>query len=287
MKLEKKKIVPVLFWLVSIIVEIFIANIIIKTIYVYIFMYKETYWYILETVVYTIFGIVVIVFKRFKENKSLLQFTSFKFSSIIKIFLIDITAIALLQWGGFRGFNNFQNMVQKSFVYFFNRFTGKESFTLYTIFRTDFIYDSLLIQRFITTITIIPIYEELIFRGLIYNDTKKLFNTKIAVLVSSLLFGLAHFRGGYSQIAIAMVIGLLSVYCYEKTKNLYAPILFHSLHNFMSVIVYGILDWHVYVILVLICMLACIIMLFVEAGRYIAKRKKNNALQTGVSFYET
>ena len=274
MTLEKKNILPVFFWLVSIIVEIFIANIIIKTIYVYIFMYKETYWYILETVVYTIFGIAVIVFKRFKENKSLLQFTSFKFSSIIKIFLIDIMATILLLWVGFHGFNNFQNMVQKSFVYFFNRFTGKESFTLYTIFRTDFIYDSLLIQRFITTITIIPIYEELIFRGLIYEDTKKLFNAKIAAVISSVLFGLIHIEGGYSYIVGTMLIGFLLAYCYEKTKSLYASILLHSLHNFMSVIVYGILDWHAYVMLVLICMLACIVMLFVGGGRYIVKRKK-------------
>ena len=271
MKLEKKKIVPVLFWLVSIIVEAFIAFLILE---VMDRVCSDAYWFILKTAVYTLVGVAVILYKRSKENKQLLQFKPFKVSTVLKIFLIDITATTLLLWIGFRGFNNFQNLVQKSFMYFFNRFTGKESFTLYTIFRAYFNPSSLRIQRFITTITIVPIYEELMFRGVIYEDTKKLFNAKIAAVVSSVLFGLIHIEGGYSAIAGTLLGGLLTAYCYEKTKNLYASILLHSLHNFTSTIIYDIFDWHAYVMLVLICMLACIIMLFVEAGRYIVKRKK-------------
>ena len=271
MKLEKKNILTIFFWLISVLVEAFIAFLILE---VMDRMCSDAYWFILKTALYMLIGGAVILYKRSKENKQLLQFKPFKVSTVLKIFLIDITATTLLLWIGFRGFNNFQNLVQKSFMYFFNRFTGKESFTLYTIFRTDFIYDSLLIQRFITTITIIPIYEELIFRGLIYEDTKKLFNAKIAAVISSVLFGLRHIEGGYSYIVGTMLIGFLLAYCYEKTKSLYASILLHSLHNFMSVIVYGILDWHAYVMLVLICMLACIVMLFVGGGRYIVKRKK-------------
>ena len=271
MKVEKKNILTIFFWLISVLVEAFIAFLILE---VMDRMCSDAYWFILKTALYMLIGGAVILYKRSKENKQLLQFKPFKVSTVLKIFLIDITAIALLQWGGFRGFNNFQNLVQKSFVYFFNRFTGKESFTLYTIFRAYFKPSSLHIQYFITTITIAPIYEELMFRGVIYEDTKKLFNAKIAAVVSSVLFSLIHIEGGYSYIVGTLLSGFLLVYCYEKTKSLYAPILFHSLHNFTSAIIQNIFDWHAYVMLLLIYVLACIIMLFVEAGRYIAKRKK-------------
>ena len=273
MPYNKKKILAVFYWFISIIFEAFIAYVIIEIIYVYVFMYKEECWYILRASVYTVLGIVVITFKRFQENKNLLQFKPFKFSTVIKIYLVDIIMTVLLVWLVLRGFDNFKNLIENSFFYFFNRFTGKESFTIRTIFNTNFIYEPLVIQKFITTLTIVPIYEELIFRGVIYDDTKKLFNVKIAAIVSSILFGLIHLHGGYMKIIATMAGGLLSAYCYEKTKSLYACILLHSLNNFMAGVIYTLLDWRAYVMLILICMLAGVIMLIAEGIRYFGKRK--------------
>ena len=273
MTYNKKKILTVFYWFISVIVEAFIAFFIIEIIYAYVFMYKEECWYILRASVYTVLGIVVITFKRFQENKNLLQFKPFKFSTVIKIYLVDIIMTVLLVWLVLRGFDNFKNLIENSFFYFFNRFTGKESFTIRTVFNTYFIYEPLVIQKFITTLTIVPIYEELIFRGVIYDDTKKLFNVKIAAIVSSILFGLIHLHGGYMKIIATMAGGLLSAYCYEKTKSLYACILFHSLNNFMAGVIYTLLDWRAYVMLILICMLAGVIMLIAEGIRYFRRRK--------------
>ncbi|MGI5065088.1 lysostaphin resistance A-like protein [Treponema putidum] len=271
--LGKKRILTVFLWFISVIVEAFIAFFIIDIIYVYIFMYKEEYWSIILTIVYTVLGIAVITFKRFKENKNLLQFKPFKFSTVIKILLLAISITMFITWVVFRDFNYFKNTIQNSIIYFLNRFTGKESFTIRTVFNTYFIYEPLVFRKFITALIIAPIYEELIFRGVIYDDTKKLFNVKIASLVSSILFGLMHFNGGYLQVTVAMLDGLLLAYCYEKTQSLYACILLHSLNNFMSVVIYRLLDWRAYVMLTLICMLACIIMLIAEVVRYFSKRK--------------
>ena len=273
MPYNKKKILTVFYWFISVIVEAFIAITIMNAIYMYVFIYKEEYWYIIVTIVYTVLGIAVITFKRFKENRNLLQFKLFKFSTVIKISLVDIIITTLISWVLFRGFNYFKNTIQKSFIYFLNRFTGKESFTVRTIFNTNFIYKPLVFQRFIMTLTIVPIYEELIFRGLIYDDTKKLFNVKIAALVSSILFGLMHFNGGYSQVIKTAIGGLLSAYCYEKTKSLYACILLHSLNNFMTGVMCILLDWRAFVLLTLICAFACIIMLIAEGIRYFGRRK--------------
>ncbi|AIN93124.1 CPBP family intramembrane metalloprotease [Treponema putidum] len=271
--LGKKRILTVFLWFISIIIEAFTAYFIIEIIYVDVLMYKEKYWYILKTLVYTVLGIAVITFKRFKENKNILQFKSFKFSTVIKILLVDIIITTLIAWVLFSGFNYFKNTIQNSVIYFLNRFTGKESFTIRTIFNTYFIYKPFVIQRFIMTLTIVPIYEELIFRGVIYDDTKKLFNVKIAALVSAVLFGLIHLHGSYMQIVVTMMGGLLSAYCYEKTKSLYACILLHSIHNLMSNVIYRLLDWRAYVMLTLICMLAGVIMLIAEGIRYFSKRK--------------
>ena len=273
MPYNKKRILTVVYWLISVIVEAFIAITIMNAIYMYVFIYKEEYWSIILTIVYTVLGIAVITFKRFKENKNLLQFKPFKFSTVIKISLVDIIITTLISWVLFRGFNYFKNTIQKSFIYFLNRFTGKESFTIRTIFNTYFIYKPLIIYEFITSLIIAPIYEELIFRGLIYDDTKKLFNVKIAALVSSILFGLMHFNGGYSQVIETAISGLLSAYCYEKTKSLYACILLHSLNNFMTGVMCILLDGRAYVMLTLICAFACIIMLIAEGIRYFGRRK--------------
>jgi len=273
MPYNKKKILTGFYWFISVIVEAFIAYVIIEIIYAYVFMYKAECWYILRASVYTVLGIAVITFKRFKENKNLLQFKPFKFSTVIKVYLIDIIMTVLLVWLVLRGFDNFKNLIENSFFYFFNRFTGKESFTVRSIFNTYFIYEPLVFQKFITTLTIVPIYEELIFRRIIYDDTKKLFNAKIAALVSSILFGLIHLHGGYMKIIATMAGGLLSAYCYEKTKSLYACILLHSLNNFMAGVIYTLLDWRAYVMLILICMLAGVIMLIAEGIRYFGRRK--------------
>ncbi|UTY29372.1 CPBP family intramembrane glutamic endopeptidase [Treponema putidum] len=273
MPYNKKKILTVFYWFISVIFEAFIAFFIIDIIYVYIFMYKEEYWSIILTIVYTVLGIAVITFKRFQENKNLLQFKPFKFSTVIKILLLAISITMFITWVVFRDFNYFKNIIQNSIIYFLNRFTGKESFTIRTIFNTYFIYEPLVFRKFITALIIAPIYEELIFRGVIYDDTKKLFNAKIAALVSSILFGLMHFNGGYLQVTVTMLDGLLLAYCYEKTQSLYACILLHSLNNFMSVVIYRLLDWRAFVLLTLICAFACIIMLIAEVVRYFGKRK--------------
>ena len=114
---------------------------------------------------------------------------------------------------------------------------------------------------------------------MIYDDTKKLFNVKIAALVSSILFGLTHFNGDYLPVIVTMAGGLLSAYCYEKTKSLYACILFHSLHNFITGAVPKLLDWRAYVMLILICMLAGVIMLIAEGIRKLMFPPKKNLLE--------
>jgi membrane protease YdiL (CAAX protease family) len=78
-----------------------------------------------------------------------------------------------------------------------------------------------------------PIFEEIIFRGIIYKLLKRTYSTLFSVFFSSLLFTLVHFNYAGNGI-IVFVYGVLFCLMYFKTKSLLAPIVFHILINFLS-----------------------------------------------------
>ena len=84
-----------------------------------------------------------------------------------------------------------------------------------------------------------PIAEEIFFRGFLLEKLGSLFGNNISILITSMLFGLAHLSQG--NIIPAMMTGLIGVllaYIVLKTKNLYAGITAHILFNVTSVTLY-------------------------------------------------
>ena len=71
----------------------------------------------------------------------------------------------------------------------------------------------------IGTILISPISEEIIFRG------------NMAILVSSLCFGVLH---GYGSMISAFVFGLCMCILYIKTDNILVPVFAHIMNNFFA-----------------------------------------------------
>lgn len=74
-----------------------------------------------------------------------------------------------------------------------------------------------------------PVLEELVFRGLIYNKLKESYRVGISILLVSLLFGLFHLN--LVQGIYAFLISVIITYCYEKSSNLFIPILVHCSAN--------------------------------------------------------
>lgn len=74
-----------------------------------------------------------------------------------------------------------------------------------------------------------PIYEEVLYRGIIYNKLRKHFGVFLGILMSSILFSVGHLD--WSSLLQFFVTGLILCYIYEKTKNLFYPIIFHSFGN--------------------------------------------------------
>lgn len=88
----------------------------------------------------------------------------------------------------------------------------------------------------LTTGLIGPITEEILFRYGCQRILKKGFSTKTAIIIQSLIFGIAH--GNVIQNTYAFISGLFLGYMYEKSdENLLVPIICHAAINTSSVII--------------------------------------------------
>jgi membrane protease YdiL (CAAX protease family) len=88
-------------------------------------------------------------------------------------------------------------------------------------------------------VAIQPFCEEFFFRGFLLEKTTKVGGTTIAVVTTSVLFGISHLTYTYAYTAIvAVVLGLLFALVVLKTKNLYSAIFAHTVINITSLTLY-------------------------------------------------
>ena len=79
---------------------------------------------------------------------------------------------------------------------------------------------------------ITPFAEEVAFRGILYNGTRRLVNAKLAFLLSSVVFGVYH--GNEVQSFYAFIVGCLIAYSYEYFGTFAAPVLVHVVANVVA-----------------------------------------------------
>lgn len=91
---------------------------------------------------------------------------------------------------------------------------------------------SIVVLYFITVVVLSPIIEELLFRGIFLRRfNMALDNLTLAILISSVIFGLCHNFGG---ILGAILFGICVSILYIKSKNILVPIFAHFLNNLLS-----------------------------------------------------
>lgn len=74
--------------------------------------------------------------------------------------------------------------------------------------------------------------EEAFFRGFIQRELQNIFSSCfVPVTVSGVLFGLAHFAGGWTYVALATLAGLGYAWIYQRTQRIEMSILAHFLLN--------------------------------------------------------
>ena len=99
---------------------------------------------------------------------------------------------------------------------------------------SDLITSNPLIVTIICAGILIPIVEEILFRGLIFNRIKHQYNFLAGLLISSLLFGIYH--GNIVQGIYATLLGIFLGFAYHKTKSILIPVFIHMGGNtFVSI----------------------------------------------------
>jgi uncharacterized protein len=82
---------------------------------------------------------------------------------------------------------------------------------------------------------LIPIAEELYFRGLLHNWFAEHFGFWPRVLLSSAVFGLGHFDS-IGVVLSSFVMGIVIAIAYERSKTLWLPIAIHAVTNSAAII---------------------------------------------------
>jgi len=87
------------------------------------------------------------------------------------------------------------------------------------------------------------IFEEVLFRGIIFRITEEKLGSIFALIISSSIFGFGHLANQnstlFSAIAITMEAGVLLGAAYIYSKNLWLPIFIHFAWNFSEGGIYG------------------------------------------------
>ncbi len=97
------------------------------------------------------------------------------------------------------------------------------------------IYTSPMWMQYLIAGVLVPIVEELIFRGLVFRRMRTYLIPSLAAVISAILFGIYHMN--LLQFIYATCLGLLLAYVYEEFRTIIAPILLHAAANSFSIFI--------------------------------------------------
>ncbi len=101
---------------------------------------------------------------------------------------------------------------------------------------------SLLLNFLVTFILgglIVPISEELFFRGAVYSWFRDRFGMWPSIIGSGLLFALGH-ADLLPVVVTSLVLGLVNAWLMERTKSIWVPIVVHMVNNSLAILLlYG------------------------------------------------
>jgi len=89
------------------------------------------------------------------------------------------------------------------------------------------------VTTILDTVILTPVFEEIVFRGLLFGTLRRRFGTGAAAVLSASIFAIAH---GYGVLGFAAVFwsGLLWAFAYERTGSLLPSMAAHAADNLMA-----------------------------------------------------
>jgi hypothetical protein len=93
----------------------------------------------------------------------------------------------------------------------------------------------MVLLEIILVVTLIPVVEELCFRGIILHRWTLKWGMRKSIILSSLLFGLLH-----ADVIGKVMFGFVMAVLYIRTRSLWVPIFCHALNNTAAYVMEGI-----------------------------------------------
>lgn len=81
---------------------------------------------------------------------------------------------------------------------------------------------------------VVPVAEEMFFRGAIFGWFRARFSFHAAVFWSSVIFALGHFDS-VAVVVASFIMGVVNAIFYERTRSIWAPIAVHVINNSLAV----------------------------------------------------
>ncbi len=173
------------------------------------------------------FLIVTIIKIRKKAIRQYLPMVSFDFSIAVKIFILWVLFVI--------GNEVFTKLAERNPMVFMDK-----------IYATA---DPLWLLV-LSVVIIVPIYEELIFRGLLWQTTAEQFiNKKTGAIFASVLtasiFAVVHVQYDFFEIVSIFILALILGYARYRSGSLLLPILMHIFNNGVSLWQYSLMTGNV------------------------------------------
>lgn len=86
-----------------------------------------------------------------------------------------------------------------------------------------------LLLLMVSAIVLAPMGEEALMRGVAYPMVRKIFSPVIAAVIVSAAFALIH--GNLVQVMVAIPLGMLLAFVYERTQRLWSVVVLHAFFN--------------------------------------------------------
>lgn len=95
-----------------------------------------------------------------------------------------------------------------------------------------FIGNGNVVMIILSTCILVPISEELVFRGIIQGELRRALPVWAAIAIQAVIFALVH--GNIVQISYVIIPAIILGLVYEWTKSIYVPIIMHMFFNFIG-----------------------------------------------------
>ncbi|WP_299432898.1 CPBP family intramembrane glutamic endopeptidase [uncultured Aquimarina sp.] len=178
------------------------------------FLYQESSSLVQEIATESVFALIIV------------GFTFFDFKNIIKLYRFP--KVDLLALIGYLLIPFASAFVVYYSVEFINVQLSEETYNYYLGYID---YPNPMFWAILFIAIFPPIFEELGFRGFLYNQLNKITSTKVTIILTAFIFALVHF----SIISLLWIFpfGLLLGYLRHKYNTLWIGMIIHFIHNFI------------------------------------------------------